>query len=128
MDKLKVVKLLLTHKVAVFINWIFKSFLTRFVFMFTFLTILNIAFFPYPITGTIIILIVSIVFSMTIIRVSSNLNLNLITGTLNMCLINPKEYRNTIHFVQPSIVVYISILIAEKSVDFFPRHKNIPVL
>lgn len=87
------INLLLTHKATVFLNWIFKSFLTRFVFMFTFLTILNIMFFPYPMTGTILILIVSIIFSTTIKRVSNNFNLNLITGTLNMSLINPKEYQ-----------------------------------
>lgn len=85
-------KLLLDYKIAVFVNWIFKSFYNRLISSFIFLTILYKIIFPYSLIGIILILIISLLFSLTITRVSNNFNLNLITGTLNMSLLNTEEY------------------------------------
>lgn len=86
------IQLMLMHRITIFVNWIFKSFFNRFISIFAFLIILYIIIFPYSTIEIILIFLISFISSITTVRVGSNLNLNLVTGTLNMCLLNPKEY------------------------------------
>ena len=89
---MKLIRLQIKHKLALFINWIFKSFINRFTFIFSTLLFTFLRFFAISILAIIFLLLLSIIIALTILRTSNNLNINQLTGTLNMSVLNLEEY------------------------------------
>ncbi len=89
---MKLIKLQLKHKLAIFTNWIFKSFINRFTFIFSTLLFTFSRLFSISILTIIFLLLISIVMALTIFRTSNNLNINQVTGTINMSVLNLEEY------------------------------------
>src|SRR5690625_391037 len=90
--RMKLIRLQIKHKLALFINWIFKSFINRFTFIFSTLLFTFSRLFSISILAIIFLLLISMVMGLTIFRTSNNLNTNKVTGTINMSVLNLEEY------------------------------------
>lgn len=100
MNKVNIERFLLGLLILIsrIINWGFKSVLNRFISLFTIGSSLCLLFSQNIGADLIGIFFISLILSLSVVRVSDNFILSLFTGHLSMSLLNPYDYRRYSYF------------------------------